>query len=430
MQDLIAVKGNVIYTKTLGKYDVVENGYVVVNGKTVVGVYQDLEDSLEGIKVLDYGDALIIPGFNDIHVHAPQFANIGLGLDKELMPWLEAYTFPEEAKYADLDYAKWVYSTFVNELWKAGTTRACVFGTIHKEATSLLMDLFFESGLGAYVGKVNMDRNSPDFLIEKTEDSIQDTYLWLKTTANKYELVKPIITPRFVPTCTLGLLQRLGDLAYQMDIPVQSHLSENMSEKDFVKALHPNMNSYASIYDRTGLFGETPTIMAHCVLVDESEIDLMAKKGVFVAHSPNSNCNLSSGIAPVRRFLDRGVKVGLGSDVSGGHSLSMMNVMVNAQQMSNIKWIESHRVDRPLNTAEVFYLATKGGGQFFGQVGSFEPGYAFDALVIDDSNLPCFNRLTIEERLQKFIYTGDDRHIIARFVAGHLIKEPLIYKRG
>lgn len=424
MQGQYALKGNIIYTKVFGKFETIEDGYIVVEDKMVKGVYKKLPEEFSKIQLIDYGDAIIIPGFVDLHLHAPQFANLGLGLDKELMQWLETYTFPEESKYSNINYARNVYSAFVRELWKVGTTRSCVFATIHKDATKLLMDLFDQSGLSAYVGKVNMDANSPEYLVETLEDSIRDTREILEEYFSKYELVKPIITPRFVPSCSLNLLKDLGRLAKEYNLPVQSHLCENYGEISFVRELHPDYKDYASIYDNCGLFGEVPTIMAHCVLVDEEEIELMARKKVFVAHSPNSNCNLSSGIAPIRRLITRGIPVGLATDISAGHSLSMASVMVNAAQVSNIKWLESGRVDRTLNTAELFYLATKGGGQFFGRVGSFEEGYEFDALVIDDSSLSIFKSLTVEERLQKFIYTGDDRNIKERYVAGKKIEEP------
>lgn len=427
MQDGYAIKGNIIFTKTLEKFEILENGYIVVEDKLVKGAYKILPDEFSKLKIIDYKNAIIIPGFVDLHLHAPQFANLGLGLDKELMPWLQTYTFPEEAKYSDISYAKKVYSAFIKELWKFGTTRACVFATLHKNTTKLLMDLFAEAGLSAYVGKVNMNRNSPEYLIETTEDSISDTIEILEEYLNKYQLVKPIITPRFIPSCSLELLKSLGILAKKYNVPVQSHLCENYSEISFVKKLHPDYKNYASIYNDAGLFGDVPTIMAHCVLVDEDEIELISRKKVFVAHSPNSNCNLSSGIAPIRRLLTRGVPVGLASDISGGHSLSMMNVIVNTAQVSNIKWIESSRVDKGLSTSELLYLATKGGGKFFGKVGSFEEGYEFDALIIDDSNLYAFKPLSIEERLQKFIYTGDDRNIKERYVAGKKIGEPKCY---
>lgn len=423
MQNDYAVKGNIIFTKEFGKYEIVRNGYIVVQGNFVKGVYKKLNKEFSNLKVIDYGNVMIIPGFVDIHLHAPQFANLGLGLDKELMPWLKAYTFPEEAKYSDCVYAKKVYSALIRQLWKCGTTRSCIFATIHKDSTKLLMDMVAESGLSAYVGKVNMDRNSPDYLIEKTESSICDTEEILKEYSDKYELVKPIVTPRFVPSCSFELLKKLGDIAKKYNVPVQSHLSENYSEVNFVKEQFHYKN-YTSVYNEAGLLGDVPTIMAHCVLVDEDEIELLVRKKVFIAHCPSSNCNLGSGIAPIRRFIARGLKVGLASDISGGHSLSMMDIIVNSAQLSNIKWLESNRVDKPLNISELFYLATKGGGSFFGKVGSFEEGYEFDALVIDDSNLPTFKPLSMEERLQKFIYTGDDRNIKVRYVSGKKIEEP------
>lgn len=427
MKEAFAVKGNVIFTKEFGKYEIIKDGYILVEGKQVKGVYKALDENLSKIQVFDYGNAIIIPGFVDLHLHAPQFPNLGLGLDKELMPWLETYTFPEEAKYSDINYAKKVYSILINEMWKYGTTRSCVFATIHKESTKLLMDLFAESGLGAYVGKVNMDRNAPQYLLENVESSLSDTEEILKEYANKYDIVKPIITPRFVPTCSNDLLNGLGVLANKYNAPIQSHLCENFDEISFVRTLHPEVQNYASVYEKAGLFREQASIMAHCVLVDEDEVELLVKRKVFVAHCPNSNCNLSSGIAPIRRLIKRGVNVGLASDISGGHTLSMMNVIVNGAQMSNIKWIESNKIDKSLSTAELFYLATKGGGKFFGKVGSFEEGYEFDALVIDDSNLPSFKPLTIEERLQKFIYTGDYRNIKVRYISGKKIEEPKCY---
>jgi len=424
MQDVYVVKGNIIFTKELGKYEIFENGYIIVQGKLVKGVYKDLPEKFSKLKMLDYGHALIIPGFVDIHSHAPQFANIGLGLDKELMPWLEAYTFPEEAKYSDSNYAKKVYSSFIRQLWKCGTTRVCVFATIHKNTSKLLMDLFAEAGLGAYVGKVNMNRNAPEYLLESTNASIADTKEILEEYGNKYELVKPIITPRFVPTCSFELLKSLGELAKKYNIPVQSHLSENLGEINYVKELHPEFKNYASVYEAAGLFGDFPTIMAHCVLLDQDEIELMVRKKVFVAHCANSNNNLASGIAPIRKLLANGLNIGLASDVSGGQSVSMMDVIASSAQVSKLKWLESNKVDKSLTTAELFYLATKGGGRFFGKVGSFEEGYEFDALIIDDSSLSIFKPLSIEERLQKFIYTGDDRNIKERYVAGKKIEEP------
>lgn len=218
-------------------------------------------------------------------------------------------------------------------------------------------------------------------------------------------------------------MRGLGRMAEARGLPVQSHLSENAGEIAWVRELHPRHRDYASVYDAFGLFGQTRTVMAHCVHVSDEEIALMKRRGVWAAHCPLSNLNLSSGIAPMRRFFDEGLNVGLGSDVSGGHRLSMTDVMAAAVESSKMRW---RYVDgrAPLTTAEAFYLATKGGGSFFGKVGSFEPGYAMDCLVVDDARLRDETPRSLEERLERFIYLGDDRDIEARYGDGALLPDP------
>ena len=364
------IKGNFIFTPSFGQLTVWENRYIVIEGKRVKGTYDELPEEFAGRPVTDYGNDLVIPGFVDLHSHAPQFVNRGLGLDLELLPWLEKYTFPEEAKFSGLTYAESVYKEVVLELWKWGTTRAVLFGTIHKDATVKLVELLARSGLGGCVGKVNMDRNSPPDLTETTEQSLADTEEFLQSTVDRYALVKPIVTPRFVPSCTPTLMTGLAYLAQKYQVPIQSHLSENTGEVAWVKKLHPDCRNYAEVYDQFKLFGQRPTIMAHCVYSDAAEIELMAKNRVYVAHCPYSNTNLSSGIAPIRRIIRQGVPVGLGSDVSGGHQVSMAQVIVAAVQVSKLRWLETRKTEDFITVPEAFYLATKGGGSFFGQVGS------------------------------------------------------------
>lgn len=425
MNNLKALKGNIIFTSTFGKYDILEHGYIVIKDGKVLETCKSISDKFDGIEIEDYGDKIIIPGFVDLHLHAPQFVNRGLGLDKELLDWLTTYTFPEEAKYNNLSYAKKAYEKFVYELWKFGTTRSVIFSTIHNEATTLLMDILNKVGLGALVGKVNMDRNCPDFYIEDTQKSLDDTKKFIEDTKGKYKNIEPIITPRFVPTCTPELMKGLGELAREYDIKVQSHLSENRGEVEWVKELHPDLKNYASVYDHYGLFGnDIPTVMAHCVWNDQDEMDLMSKNKVFVAHSPFSNTNLSSGIAPVRQFLENNVPVGLASDISGGHSISIASVISQAAQLSKMRWVYVNDKYAPLNTPELLYLGTKGGGEFFGKVGSFEPDYEFDALVIDDSSLSDVNERSLEERIERYLYIGDDRNIVERYVSGVKLKKP------
>lgn len=420
------LKGNIVFTKNKDKFEVFEDSHIIIKDGKVLDIQKELSDEYKNIEVEDLGNKIIIPGFNDIHLHAPQYPNLGLGLDKELLPWLETYTFPEEAKNIDPEYAKKEYKLFVKSLWKYGTTRAVVFASLHQKATEILMDYFNEVGMGAYVGKVNMNRNSPDNLIETTKDSIERTENILKKYNDKNALVQPIITPRFVPSCDTELMNALGNLAEKYDVKVQSHLSENKGEIAWVKDLHPESKNYADVYDKAKLFGQQPTVMAHCIYVTEDEMDLMAKNQVYVAHCPTSNFNLSSGIAPIRKFLNKNIPVGIGTDISAGHTVSMMTTIVTAIQASKMYWLYVNDDEECLSTTEAFYLATKGGGNFFGKVGSFEKDYEFDALVIDDSSLSDYNKRTIEERVQRFIYTGDDRQISKRYVRGKELKEPFM----
>ena len=412
------LKGNIIYTETNNLFNIFENGYVIVQGNLIEGVYDKLPEKYKNISIKDYGTKLIIPGFVDLHTHASQFAIKGIGYDKELIPWLETYTFPEEAKFKDISYATKVYKEFVNELYNEGTTRAVIFATIHTDATEILMNLLEEKGIISYVGKVNMDRNCPDTLKENCEDSIKNTTTWVKNCSEKYKFVKPIITPRFVPSCTSNLMKELGDISVRGSIPVQSHLSENILEIEWVKELHPECKSYGDTYNKFNLFGQTKTIMAHCVHLTEDEINTIEENKVLIAHCPTSNVNLSSGIAPISKLLKKNIQIGLGSDIAGGETLSMFAVMACAIRMSKLRKVCFKEDESALTIQEVFYLATKGGGKFFGKVGSFEEGYEFDALVIDDDNLWKVNKGSIEERIEKLVYLGNRKNIIARYVGG------------
>jgi len=417
-------KAHILYTKEKNHFEVLENGYVAVSadGSVLEVGRQMAEDRWQEAEVIDFGDRLLIPAMNDLHVHAPQYRNQGLAMDLELLPWLQNYTFPEEMKYADLGYAERMYRRFVHDLWRFGTMRACVFATIHTESTRLLMRLFEEAGMGALVGKVAMNRNCPEALCESVEETVKgyESLIGVESTP----LVRPIITPRFIPSCTPEMLHACGELAAQYQLPVQSHLSENKDEIALVQTLEPRSTCYGDAYNRYGLFGQTPTVMAHCVWTEGEELELMKQNKVTVAHCPTSNFNVASGMAPVRRFLDEGIQVGLGSDISGGHDLNLFRIMVYAIQVSKMHYQQNH--DRPfLTLSEAFWMATKSAGSFFGQVGSFEPGYEFDALVIDDSDLNHDN-YSLLERLERIIYLGDDRQIVHRFCRGKEIAEPKV----
>ena len=418
-------KAHILFTKEKDRFEVFENGYIAVEDGIVKGVASNLKDlGCEGAKVTDFGDKLLIPAMNDMHVHAPQVHNQGVAMDLELLPWLQNYTFPEESKYADVEYAERMYRRFMHTQWLFGTMRSVVFGTMHTESTRVLMHLYQEAGMGALVGKVGMNRNCPDTLTEGVEAYVEGQESLIAEFGDDNALVRPIITPRFVPSCTPDLLKACGELANKYQLPVQSHLSENTSEIAWVAELEPESESYGDAYNRYGLFGQTPTIMAHCVWTNGAELELMKKNKVMVAHCPTSNFNLSSGLAPVRSFLDEGLPIGLGSDISGGHDLNMFRMLVYAIQVSKMHY-QLDKSKAFLTLPEIFWIATKSAGSFFGKVGSFEPGYEFDALVIDDSVLyPA--EYSLQHRLERFIYVGDDRQIAHRFCRGQEVPEPKV----
>ncbi len=416
-------KAHIIDTPLPDAFRILENGYVSVSEEGRV-VYIGSQCPVETGELVDLGDRLLIPAFCDLHLHAPQYRNNGLAMDLELLPWLNKYTFPEEMKFADVDYARRIYSRFVHELWMQGTMRVSVFATVHPEATRLLADLLRKAGLGAYVGLVAMDRNAPDGLRNTALQAFAET-----TNLDRYlgrdGLVRAIVTPRFIPSCSEEMLTALGRLANDSGLPVQSHLSENMHEIDWVHQLEPDATCYGDAYHRYGLFGQTPTLMAHCCYTNPQETQLMRLNNVCIVHCPTSNTNLASGMAPIRHFLNNGIKVALGTDISGGHYMSMLRVIQYAIQTSKIHYAQSQGKMPFLSLAEAFYLATKSGGSFFGKVGCFDLGYDFDALVIDDAYLN-FDHYTLPERLERFIYIGDDRDIRMRFCQGRLLPEPSV----
>ena len=422
------LKGHILYSVSRTELAAWENAYLVCENGVCRGVFDTLPEQYANLPQQDYGDKLIVPGMADLHLHAPQYAFRGMCMDLELMDWLNRYTFPEEEKYEDLGYAEKAYGIFVEGLRSGATTRACIFATRHREATVLLMDLMEKSGLISYVGKVNMDREANPGLEEKSAlFSAFDTFGWINSIQGRFTRTKPILTPRFIPSCTDELMGELREIQMTYGIPVQSHLSESPGEIDFVHYLRPQNAFYGEAYNDYDLFGynddtdtHVKTVMAHCVWSTAEEIKLMRRNGVYIAHCPASNMNLSSGIAPIRRYMDLDIHIGLGSDVAGGHSDSIFRAITDTIQVSKMYWRYVDPNAKAVTFPEAFCLATKGGGEFFGKVGSFEDGYEFDAVVLDDSMLTHPQRLSLTERLERAVYLQLDMRqgVCAKYVGG------------
>ncbi len=416
---LTVLKGTIVSAPALGRLEVVKGGYLVAEDGVVRGVFSALPERYAGAAVEDFGDALVLQSLADLHLHAPQYPMMAVGMDLPLLDWLNTYAFPTEARYADLDYAREVYRRLARDLVENGTTRVCMFSSLHRQATRILMEELERAGVTGYVGKVNMDRNGAPDLQETTEESMAETLRWLEE-CRDFRLVKPMVTPRFTPSCTDELMDFLGKLAAERGLPVQSHLSENRAEIAWVAELHPDCGQYWETYAKYGLWNAR-TLMAHCVWSDERERRAMKDAGVTAVHCADSNQVLCSGVAPVRAMLDEGMKVALGTDVAGGSSLSMFDAAAAAIGASKSRRILDGGETGLLNAAEAWYLATSAGAAFFGAAPGFAPGGALHALVLDDSRLLQPHPLTPEERLERCLYVRQPGAVRAVWSAGRKV---------
>ncbi|XP_072174401.1 guanine deaminase-like [Diadema setosum] len=379
----------------------------------------------------------LMPGLVDTHIHAPQYVYAGTALDLPLLDWLNKYTFPVEAQYKDIKFASEAYRRVVKRTLASGTTTALYFATLHKEASLKLAEIAVELGQRAFVGKVNMDQNSPDYYVETTEQSLKDTEWFVKQVqALQNPLVQPVVTPRFAPSCSSTLMKGLADIAKKHQLHVQSHISENIDEVEWVKELFPQCENYTDVYDTHGLMTDK-TVLAHCIYLDDGEIDVFKNHGTAMSHCPCSNFSLRSGVMDSRKMIDHGVKVGLGTDVSGGYSPSMLNAIQNCVTASNtisiMEQLNQRKNYQHLQFAEAFKLATLGGCEALGisdTVGNFEVGKEFDALLVNlkppNSPLDVFQTEQYsdskEDMIQKFIFLGDDRNIQEVYVKGRRVK--------
>lgn len=412
----IVLKGNIVSAPALGKLDITERGYLVLEDGVIAGIFTSLPEQYAGAPTEDYGDRLILQSFADLHLHAPQYPMLGTGMDLPLLDWLNTYAFPAEARFADPDYAREIYRALARELIENGTTRVCMFSSLHRRSTLILMEELEKAGVTGFVGKVNMDRNGVPSLQETTEESERETLAWLEE-CGQFQHIKPILTPRFTPSCTNELLAFLGRLAAERELPVQSHLSENTKEIQWVRELHPDCRQYWETYAKYGLWNHR-TVMAHCVWSDQRERQAMRDAGVTAVHCAASNNNICSGTAPVRVMLKEGVKVALGSDIGGGDQLHMFDVVAASVRASKFRRIQDDWQTDFLTVAEAWYLGTTAGASFFGAGAGFAPGDALHAIVVDDSALPQPYPLSVRERFERCVYRRQPGAIQAVWSSG------------
>jgi len=398
-----------------------EDGFLSVSDGRVtgVGLWHGRPDS--GDEVVDLGRTkMIVPGFVDTHLHAPQLEMIG-SYGGHLLEWLNRYTFPTEMKFSDPAHARDIATGLYEQLLSNGTTTALIFSTIHAEATEIFFDEAERRGFRAIIGKVMMDRNAPEPLLEDAETSARESRALIERWHGR-GLLRYAITPRFAPTATERMLELAGELKSEYpDVYVHTHVAENRPEIKWVRELFPNDANYSSVYDRFGLLSDR-TILAHGVHLEDEELDLLRERGARIAHCPNSNLFLGSGLFPMQRVMNQGVMVGLGSDIGAGTTPSIMTAMADAYKVQQVR-------DVSLNPFQLWYLATLGGARVLSLdslTGSLEAGKDADFLVLDLEATPLLTyRTRNAERLQDLlagcIFIGDDRMVVEAYVKGRRV---------
>ncbi|KAK9808225.1 hypothetical protein WJX73_000245 [Symbiochloris irregularis] len=391
----------------------------------------------------------ILPGFVDLHVHAPQYSYGGTATDRPLMEWLEVYTFPREGLHEDEAIALAQGLQLARRLVDNGTTCALFFGSLHLSGCKALATAMHQVGMRALVGLTAMDRNSPDNYCKSAAANIADLRKFIQFIRQlDTDLLEPVITPRFIPTCSKELLQGLGEVAAEAGVPVQSHISESLDEVAFAEHLHPEVNGRDTpLFDEAGLLTQR-CVMAHAVWLEDDELRVLADRGSAIAHCPLSNFFFADKLLRVKHCRSLGVKVGLGTDIAGGYSPSMLNAMRNAVIASKAlrmqaiihkhsKGQEPKAKDREaeididadlIGWKEALWLATQGGAEALGlqdSIGQLQVGKQLDALLVDCTKADTFDIYPADtslDRLEKFATVGDDRNISGVWIKGRRVK--------
>jgi guanine deaminase len=440
-----AFLGTVLHTPARGQLEILRDALIVVGGDgTIKAIHRrEAAETQEQARrfaarddLITFGsDQYLLPGLVDLHIHAPQWPQLGKALDLPLEQWLQTYTFPLESRYADAAYAQTVYESLVTGLLANGTTTAVYFGTLHLPATQILADICLRRSQRALIGRVAMDdpEQCPAYYrdasatVAEAETRAFISYVQ-SMPGNHAGLVKPVITPRFIPSCTDDLLTRLGALALETGCHVQTHCSESDWEHRFVLDRYGRTDTAA--LDGFGLLSRR-TILAHGNFVGDDDIALIRARGAGIAHCPLSNVYFSDAVFPLRKILDQGVHVGLGTDIAGGASPSILDNARHAVIASRLlesgvdpsqSRDERRRPDSRIDAVTAFWLATAGGGLALDlPVGVFKEGFQFDAVLVDararDGNLRLEPNDTPEEVLQKIIYQAGRANIREVWVA-------------
>jgi guanine deaminase len=397
-----------------------DDGALVVDDGIVVGMgpADQLLGALPGdAKITDFSGKLLVPGFIDCHVHFPQLDIIG-SFGAQLLDWLNRYAYPAEASFADPGHAREVAAAFVDELLRNGTTTALVFGTVHAHSADAIFEAAEAKGMRLIAGKVLMDVNCPEELRDDPESAYADSKALIERWHGKGRLGYAI-TPRFALTSSPEQLAAAGRLAAEYpDVWMHTHLAENMEEVEEIARLFPDSRSYLDVYDQYGLLHER-SVFAHCLHMDDVDRRTMAEKGGAAAFCPTSNLFLGSGLFDLPAMRSAGISCGLGTDVGGGTSLSLLKTASEAYKVLHLQ-------EHALPAMQALYLATLGAAETLhldDKIGNFAEGKEADFVVLDYNGSSTTARRTaaartIEEKLFALVTLADDRNVAATYVLG------------
>ena len=369
--------------------------------------------------VHDYGDNLIMAGFVDTHVHYSQLGVIG-SYGTQLIDWLNTYTFPEEGKFADPDYAREVAKAFVDQCLSNGISTSAVFCTVHEQSVDALFEATSAINMRMLAGKVLMDRHAPDFLLDTPQSAYDQSKALIDRWHGKHRCLYAV-TPRFAPTSTPAQLEIVAALMGETpSVYMQTHASENTAEMAWVAELFPDCVDYIGVYEKFGMLGPR-SLLGHGIHVSDREWSVLSESGTAIAHCPSSNLFLGSGFFDHARAQAEtpAVRFGLATDVGGGSSFSMFATMKMAYEVAQVHGSN-------LNAFQAFYMATLGGAKALGlgdRIGNLEAGYEADLVVIDLQSTPLIrHRMQTVENLHEALFAqltlADDRAIAATYIAG------------
>jgi guanine deaminase len=367
--------------------------------------------------VTNFGEKLIIPGLVDAHIHSSQ-TRIIASYGEKLLQWLQKYAFPEEQRHLDYEYARLSAQLFIGELLRNGTTTANVFTTVHPHTADLLFEEAMNKNMRLIAGKVLMDRNAPESLLDTPEKSWSESAGLIRKWHNRGRLGYAV-TPRFAITSTPAQLDAASRLLREFEgVWMHTHLSENPAETDLVRQLYPGCSGYWNVYEQHGLAGPK-SVFAHCVHLNDHEFSRLAESGSSIAVCPSSNLFLGSGLFRFRQAREHGIRLGIGSDIGAGTSFSVLANLGEAYKIARLD-------DVSITPEKAFYLATLGGAAALGldnHIGTFRPGYEADFTVLDPGAYPLLReRITGAETFRDMFFPlmmmGDNRIIHSTWIMG------------